>query len=87
MWEQNKEQSQQLQYIGVICNTQSCYREETNRANARLIAAAPELLEALEDMMQQFVDKTVRLEDQFESAIVIKIVEHAQRALAKANGV
>jgi len=56
-----------------------------NSHDAHLIAAAPELLAALEDVLREFVDANQPL-SQFDSAIVRKAVEHAQRAIAKARG-
>jgi hypothetical protein len=54
-------------------------------ANIKLIASAPELYEALERVLAEFVDPQQGL-DQFSSAIVRKSVERAQAALAKALG-
>ena len=51
---------------------------EVMQANARLIAAAPELLEALETIMDSVEAKKVRLD--------IYELELAERAIAKANG-
>lgn len=54
-------------------------------ANARLIAAAPLMLEALQDVLREFVDPNQGL-DQFDSAIVRKAVERARAAIAAATG-
>lgn len=62
------------------CNMESNFPEE-NLANARLIAAAPELLEALRDALGSLIE--ARDEHDFNSACTIKI---AQDAIAKAEG-
>jgi hypothetical protein len=45
-----------------------------------------ELVIALRDMLRQFVDSTVPLEQQFNSADAIKTIEFAVRALERATG-
>jgi hypothetical protein len=55
---------------------------DEGKANARLIAAAPDLALAVEGLLREFVDDTQPIK----SAIVRKVVEHARAALAKATG-
>ena len=49
-----------------------------HEANARLIAAAPELLEALDALLWAAAEKTLKQKEE--------IWEQARRAIAKANG-
>ena len=56
----------------------SSHLDQTARANARLIAAAPELLEALQD----YVDFRSNVKD-----VPGSILEKARAAIAKATGV
>lgn len=58
---------------------------ETIEANAHLIAAAPELYEAVGRLLEEFVDPQQGIE-QFDSAITRKAVELARVARAKAAG-
>ena len=60
---------------------------EENRANARLISAAPELLEALELCINQLERDTELLYDQFTPwAEIPTALEKARAAIAKAEG-
>ena len=54
---------------------------EEHRANARLIAAAPEMLEALERL-----ESVVRLNVAFEYEACVGAVDEARAAIAKARG-
>jgi hypothetical protein len=56
---------------------------EENKANARLIACAPELLEALKEMAEQFSHYCEHTEDAKEIETLIK----ARAAISKAEGV
>jgi hypothetical protein len=66
---------------GVVCwfDDELDNQDAEGRANARLIAAAPELLEALQIIMTefQFVERDV---------ITAKIYEQCKSAIAKATG-
>ena len=55
---------------------------ESKHANARLIAAAPELLDALRSMLAQFNFNTITGIVHDESAVIVK----AREAVAKATG-
>jgi hypothetical protein len=59
--------------------------EAMDRANACLIAAAPDLYDAVAELLREFVDPEQSLE-QFDSCVVRKTVERARSALAKARG-
>jgi hypothetical protein len=62
-------------YVGCISADPDTDEEyETNAANARLIAAAPDLLEALFDMVSDHADLNPAT------------IEFARRAIAKATG-
>lgn len=52
-----------------------------NQANARLIAAAPELLEALQDIINQYGDEPTNFPCSFQT-----FIRMAQQAVAKAGG-
>ena len=56
--------------------------EEENKANAQLIAAAPELLEALDNLLKNYVDG---LSDINFMITNMPIVEQAQEAIKKAT--
>lgn len=55
-------------------------------ANARLIAAAPELLTALEYMFELNQTLSLQFEDDILSQSEITKMEHARAAIAKAQG-
>lgn len=55
----------------------------TGKANARLIAAAPELLSALEEMRALFGDHMQYDDEGYETAAIL----NAQAAIAKARGI
>jgi hypothetical protein len=57
-----------------------------NRANARLIAAAPDLLEALKAIMKAEIAYTGAVEVAFEFAGPPDLVKHSRAAIAKAEG-
>lgn len=57
----------------------SIFDEDTDAANARLIAAAPDLLEALEDCIDRFVTA-------FPAAEQYEPIIKARAAIAKAKG-
>ncbi len=64
-------------------------QEGEGEANAHLIAAAPDLLEALADMLRQFDDASITDDIRTQhgiSATVIKTLQSARAALAKARG-
>lgn len=56
--------------------------DETDKANARLIAAAPELLEAL----KMYVDTTSQPPDKLMEHI-LNVLDLAEKAIAKAEGI
>ncbi len=53
------------------------FTNEANEANARLIAAAPELLDALQQALEEAI---------FPSKQISNVYERAQAAIAKATG-
>ena len=61
--------------------TWACIRRAELKANARLIAAAPELLEALEDALACLE----RLEDK-DGAYRVTCIQQCKQAIAKAKG-
>jgi hypothetical protein len=65
-----------------VCHIQTA-DIETGNANARLIAAAPDLLEAIQDLLNQFEQRGVLVDPQHPDRIA---VEQARVALAKAIG-
>lgn len=69
------------QGLSLICNAEGAMPTETNEANARLIAAAPELLAALE-CLTFTVDGLVSDKGQ----IVKDALNIARAAIAKAKG-
>ncbi len=56
------------------------WNEEEDEANARLIAAAPEMLEALREMLSMFVDHEQYDEDS------AQVISQTRQVLAKAEG-
>lgn len=70
-------------YYAPICELDEGWNDETNRANARLIAAAPELLAALEG-----IDEELSLwgEDTLERMNLTARLEAIRAAIAKAKG-
>ena len=64
----------------VFINTGSPKREEQAKANARLIASAPELLRALDDLLIAYCDPGNQGSDHDDK------VEAARAAIAKARG-
>lgn len=84
----NSEQSTQGQAVARI-NASIDSESETHLANAQLIAAAPEMLEALEEIMQQSYNGM--LPEVFNDAAKLKKLLNfcgniASRAIAKAKG-
>ncbi len=79
------------EYDAVACN-QYCYantKPEVSAANARLIAAAPELLEALEALMPSNVSLTNRnIRDMHTLPMDVEVgaLRRAAAAIAKARG-
>ena len=71
-WEDEDEQRP------VICTLPFRHYDHENEANARLIAAAPELLEALEEIMKQT--------DQRSNYLIDHVYLIARAAIAKAKG-
>lgn len=66
---------------GTICTTPNPSVAD-NAANARLIAAAPELLDAMREMLRQFADHEQYDEDGYDTAAINK----ARAAIARATG-
>ena len=62
-------------------NSRAAYIDE--RANARLIAAAPDMLSALEEMQALFGDHMQYDDEGYETAAIL----NAQAAIAKAKGI
>jgi hypothetical protein len=59
-------------------------KEEVNKANARLIAAAPDLLEALKDMVCAFAMNNAEPNELFDA--LSRQMDRASAAIAKAEG-
>lgn len=66
---------------GEICTTE--HGQEDSRANARLIAAAPELLEALKELVEWAMDAATELDIPTHSP---SCISKARAAIAKAEG-
>lgn len=70
--------------------TEICALHNGNQANARLIAAAPEMLKALRDaaevmeLAKQYFPKSIRNDDRF--ALLNVQTNSVQKAIAKATG-
>lgn len=76
-------------YVGHYSRPQALSREES-KANARLIAAAPELLAALEDILPHAIRDIHELNEQMVGSLYPSInlakIKRAEDAIAKAKG-
>lgn len=76
--------------IAVICDSHLCEEHGGSiEANARLIAAAPELLDALEEQViwwEAMLEHAQRLEDTGMAYSCRNAIHHASAAIAKAKG-
>jgi len=59
--------------------------DEANNANARLIAAAPELLAALQSLIQYLPEEDIYYEDASSYRQIQRAVERAEAAIARAT--
>lgn len=75
-------------YCTIIAKCDESERLERQTANARLIAAAPELLEALELTLSHVSAYYLSLEDDGEEqdCLMREVIEPAQKAIVKAKG-
>lgn len=74
-------------FEGTICEIDYQNDDAEAEANARLIAAAPELLEALEGMFEDFISiPEMRDKPEYIAKVVAERKEKARAAIAKAKG-
>jgi hypothetical protein len=70
-----------------VCRmTLYAYEEEEQEANARLIAASPDLLEALEAMVEHFATPTSERSAASYGKTKAQVADEARAAIAKAIG-